>query len=149
MDRADVAALRAWQAEGARKAETAGFDILYVYAGMGYLAYEFLLPDYNRRTDEYGGAVENRVRLVRELIDVTREATGGRCAVAPLAARAFHRSLARSASKSWYAIFALAIAAFPFNASRVFALSGDDLISASRRLSISVSTRLTKKLATE
>ena len=82
MDRADMADLRAWQAEGARKAETAGFDILYVYAGMGYLAYEFLLPDYNRRTDEYGGTVENRVRLVRELIDVTREATGGRCAVA-------------------------------------------------------------------
>src|ERR1700744_4043545 len=41
MDRADMADLRAWQAEGARKAEQAGFDILYVYAGMGYLAYEF------------------------------------------------------------------------------------------------------------
>jgi dimethylamine/trimethylamine dehydrogenase len=82
MDRSDIADLRDWQAEGARKAEKAGFDILYVYAGMGYLPYEFLLPDYNRRTDEYGGSVENRVRLVRELIDVTREAVGGRCAVA-------------------------------------------------------------------
>jgi dimethylamine/trimethylamine dehydrogenase len=82
MDRSDIADLRAWQAEGARKAETAGFDILYVYAGMGYLPYEFLLPDYNRRTDEYGGSIANRVRLVRELIDVTREAVGGRCAVA-------------------------------------------------------------------
>jgi dimethylamine/trimethylamine dehydrogenase len=82
MDRGDIADLRAWQAEGARKAEKAGFDILYVYAGMGYLPYEFLLPDYNHRTDEYGGSVENRVRLVRELIDVTREAVGGRCAVA-------------------------------------------------------------------
>jgi dimethylamine/trimethylamine dehydrogenase len=49
---------------------------------MGYLPYEFLLPEWNLRTDAYGGSVENRVRLVRELIDVTREASGGSCAVA-------------------------------------------------------------------
>jgi dimethylamine/trimethylamine dehydrogenase len=82
MDLEDIAALRAWQAEGARKARRAGFDIVYVYAGMGYLPYEFLLPEYNRRSDAYGGSIENRVRLVRELIEVTREAVGGRCAVA-------------------------------------------------------------------
>jgi len=50
----------------------AGFDIVYVYAGMGYLPYEFLLPEYNRRTDGYGGSIANRVRLVRELLEVTR-----------------------------------------------------------------------------
>ena len=44
--------------------------------------YEFLLAEYNRRSDAYGGSIANRVRLVRELIDVTREATGGRAAVA-------------------------------------------------------------------
>ncbi|HEX4152324.1 MAG TPA: FAD-dependent oxidoreductase [Steroidobacteraceae bacterium] len=82
MDTSDLAALRAWQAEGARKARRAGFDIVYVYAGMGYLPYEFLLPEYNRRTDAYGGPIENRVRLVRELIEVTREAVGTGCAVA-------------------------------------------------------------------
>lgn len=82
MDVTDLAALRAWQAEGARKARRAGFDILYVYAGMGYLPYEFLLPEYNRRTDAYGGCIENRVRLARELIEVTREAAGPQCAVA-------------------------------------------------------------------
>ncbi len=60
----------------------AGFDIVYVYAGMGYLPYEFLLPEYNRRTDAYGGSIENRVRLVRELLDVTRDAVGDKCAVA-------------------------------------------------------------------
>ncbi len=60
----------------------AGFDIVYVYAGMGYLPYEFLLPEYNHRTDAYGGSIENRVRLVRELLDVTRDAVGHRCAVA-------------------------------------------------------------------
>ena len=60
----------------------AGFDIVYVYAGMGYLPYEFLLPEYNHRTDAYGGSIENRVRLVRELLEVTRDAVGDKCAVA-------------------------------------------------------------------
>jgi dimethylamine/trimethylamine dehydrogenase len=82
MDRADIQALLGWQAEGARRAARAGFDIVYVYAGMGYLPYEFLLPEYNQRTDEYGGSIANRVRLVRELLEVTRDAVGRQCAVA-------------------------------------------------------------------
>ena len=49
---------------------------------MGYLPYEFLLPEWNRRTDAYGGSVANRVRLVRELIDVTKDAVGDHLAVA-------------------------------------------------------------------
>ncbi len=82
MERRDIAELLRWQAEAARKARRAGFDIIYVYAGMGYLPYEFLLPEWNRRTDEYGGSVVNRVRIVRELLEVTKEAVGGSCAVA-------------------------------------------------------------------
>jgi dimethylamine/trimethylamine dehydrogenase len=82
MDRADIAALLRWQAEGARRAVQAGFDIVYVYAGMGYLPYEFLLPEYNQRNDAYGGGIANRARLVRELLCVTRDAVGDRCAVA-------------------------------------------------------------------
>ena len=82
MDTADIQDLLRWQAAGARRAMQAGFDIVYVYAGMGYLPYEFLLPEYNRRTDAYGGSIENRVRLVRELLDVTRDAVGDKCAVA-------------------------------------------------------------------
>jgi dimethylamine/trimethylamine dehydrogenase len=82
MDAADIKALLHWQAQGARRAVAAGFDIVYVYAGMGYLPYEFLLPEYNRRTDAYGGSIENRVRLVRELLAVTRDAVGTKCAVA-------------------------------------------------------------------
>ena len=82
MDAHDIRELIRWQSEGARRAESAGFDILYVYAGMGYLPHEFMLSIYNHRTDAYGGPVENRVRLTRQLIDATREATGGRCAVA-------------------------------------------------------------------
>jgi dimethylamine/trimethylamine dehydrogenase len=82
MDEEDIRELLRWQAVGARRAVQAGFDIVYVYAGMGYLPYEFLLPEYNHRTDAYGGSTLNRVRLVRELLDVTREAVGTRCAVA-------------------------------------------------------------------
>ncbi|MRG54427.1 NAD(P)-binding protein [Phyllobacterium sp. SYP-B3895] len=82
MDKSDIRDVLRWQAEGARKSRTAGFDIVYVYAGMGYLGYEFLLPEYNHRTDEYGGSLENRVRFVRELLDVTRDAVGKDCGVA-------------------------------------------------------------------
>jgi dimethylamine/trimethylamine dehydrogenase len=82
MDAGDIRDLIRWHADAAVLAERAGFDILYVYAGMGYLPYQFLLPEYNQRTDAYGGSVRNRVRLVQELIDAVREATGGRCAVA-------------------------------------------------------------------
>ena len=82
MDAGDIRDLIRWHAEAAVKAEEAGFDILYVYAGMGYLPYQFLLSDYNQRSDAYGGSVRNRVRLVDELIDAVRNAVKGRCAVA-------------------------------------------------------------------
>jgi dimethylamine/trimethylamine dehydrogenase len=82
MDADDIRELLGWQAQAARRARSAGFDIVYVYAGMGYLPYEFLLPEWNQRTDAYGGPLRNRVRLVRELLEVTREAVAGECAVA-------------------------------------------------------------------
>jgi dimethylamine/trimethylamine dehydrogenase len=82
MDRSDLRAVLKWQADAARRARSAGFDIVYVYAGMGYLGYEFLLPEYNQRTDEYGGAIENRVRFVREMIETTQDAVGKDCGVA-------------------------------------------------------------------
>jgi dimethylamine/trimethylamine dehydrogenase len=82
MDKTDIRNLLRWQAEAARKAKRAGFDIVYVYAGMGYLPYEFLLPEWNNRSDEYGGGVANRLRIVRELLETTRDAVGGTCAVA-------------------------------------------------------------------
>ncbi|HVS75682.1 MAG TPA: FAD-dependent oxidoreductase, partial [Steroidobacteraceae bacterium] len=82
MERADIRELLAAQKRAAGRARSAGFDIVYVYAGMGYLPYEFLLPEWNQRTDAYGGSLGNRVRIVRELLEVTREAVGDRCAVA-------------------------------------------------------------------
>jgi dimethylamine/trimethylamine dehydrogenase len=82
MDAHDIRALLGWQAQAARRARQAGFDIVYVYAGMGYLPYEFLLAEWNQRSDAYGGTVRNRVRIVRELLEVTHEAVAGKCAVA-------------------------------------------------------------------
>jgi dimethylamine/trimethylamine dehydrogenase len=82
MDKQDIRDLRRWQAEAARRAITAGFDIVYVYAGHGYLPAQFLSPRTNQRTDEYGGSIENRARLLREMIEDTREAVGDRAAVA-------------------------------------------------------------------
>jgi len=65
-----------WQAEAARRARRAGFDIVYVYAGMDICLTNSLLSDWNQRTDAYGGSVRNRVRIVRELLEVN--ARGGR-----------------------------------------------------------------------
>jgi dimethylamine/trimethylamine dehydrogenase len=82
MDRRDIRDFRRWYVEAARRAKSAGFDIIYVYAGMGYGPYQFLLPWMNQRTDEYGGSLENRVRLTREIIEDMKEAVGETCAVA-------------------------------------------------------------------
>ena len=82
LEKSDIREVLGLQARAARRAVQAGFDIVYVYATHGYLLSEFLDPAVNERRDEYGGSVANRVRIVRELIDVTREATAGKCAVA-------------------------------------------------------------------
>ncbi len=82
MDRKDIRNLRRWHRDAALRARDAGFDIVYVYATHEYLLAHFLSPIHNQRTDEYGGSVENRVRLVRELIEETRDAVGDTCAVA-------------------------------------------------------------------
>ncbi|MEX0348178.1 MAG: FAD-dependent oxidoreductase [Paracoccaceae bacterium] len=83
MDKADIRALRRWHRDAALRAKEAGFDIIYVYAGHGMtLAQHFLLSHMNTRSDEYGGSLQNRVRLTRELLEDTREAVGDSCAVA-------------------------------------------------------------------
>ncbi len=83
MSLADIQAFRRWHRSAARRAMEAGFDIIYVYAGHRMsLAQHFLLPEYNQRTDEYGGKLENRVRLLRQLLEDAKEEVGGRCAVA-------------------------------------------------------------------
>jgi len=82
MDRRDIRALKRWHLDAALRARKAGFDIIYVYPTHGYLISEFLSRSLNGRTDEYGGSLENRMRLLRELLEETRNAVGDRCAVA-------------------------------------------------------------------
>lgn len=83
MDKKDILDLRRWHREAALRSKRAGFDIVYVYATHDLsLAMHFLQARKNDRTDEYGGILANRVRLLRELIEDTRDAVGDRCAVA-------------------------------------------------------------------
>lgn len=82
MDKADIAAFRSWQVAAAKRAVQAGFDIVYVYAGHDYLPFQFLSGRSNTRSDAYGGSIENRTRLLREMLQDTREAVAGKAAVA-------------------------------------------------------------------
>ncbi len=82
MDKADIREFRDWHRQAATRARQAGFDIVYVYATHGYMLSRFLSAETNTRSDEYGGSLENRVRLVREVIEDTKEAVGETCAVA-------------------------------------------------------------------
>ncbi len=78
----DLKSLRRWHRAAALRAQKAGFDIIYVYAGHGLALAFQLLSKHNDRPDEYGGSLENRVRLLRELLEDTKEAVGDTCAVA-------------------------------------------------------------------
>ena len=83
MDKADIRALRGWHRAAALRARRAGFDIVYIYAGHDLtLPMHFLQRRRNQRGDEYGGSLENRARLLRELIEDTKDAVGAHCAVA-------------------------------------------------------------------
>jgi dimethylamine/trimethylamine dehydrogenase len=82
MERIDIDRVREDWVAAARRSRDAGFDIVYVYGGHSYLPLQFLSPFYNRRTDEYGGSVENRARFWLETLEVVREAIGDDCAIA-------------------------------------------------------------------
>ena len=83
MTKADIAALRSWHRDAVRRSLQAGYDLVYVYAGHGLGgAQHFLSPRYNHRTDEYGGPLNNRMRLLRELVEDAVDECAGRAAVA-------------------------------------------------------------------
>jgi dimethylamine/trimethylamine dehydrogenase len=83
MDKSDIRALRRWHRAAAVNAQRAGFDIIYVYASHDMsLPVHFLSRRHNHRNDEYGGNLNNRARLLRELVEDTKEAVGNVCAVA-------------------------------------------------------------------
>jgi 2,4-dienoyl-CoA reductase-like NADH-dependent reductase (Old Yellow Enzyme family) len=60
----------------ARRSLDAGFDFVEIHAAHGYLLHEFLSPLSNTRTDSYGGSLENRARLLLEIVDATRAEVG-------------------------------------------------------------------------
>jgi dimethylamine/trimethylamine dehydrogenase len=82
MDREDIRNLRRWHRAAAVRAKDAGFDLVYVYGAHGFGAVQhFLSRRINQRTDEYGGSLANRARLLKELIEDTKDAIGDTCAV--------------------------------------------------------------------
>jgi 2,4-dienoyl-CoA reductase-like NADH-dependent reductase (Old Yellow Enzyme family) len=56
----------------ARRAKLAGFDVIEIHSAHGYLLHEFLSPLSNKRTDEYGGSFENRIRILIEVINAIK-----------------------------------------------------------------------------
>jgi dimethylamine/trimethylamine dehydrogenase len=82
MDKQDIRNLRRAHRKAALRSKQAGFDLVYVYAGHGLGIFQhFLSRATNFRTDEYGGSLENRARLLREVIEDTKDAVGDTCAV--------------------------------------------------------------------
>ncbi|MFE1782816.1 NADH:flavin oxidoreductase [Streptomyces sp. NPDC059506] len=77
----DLARVVAAHADAARMAIETGFDAVEVHLGHNYLASSFLSPRLNRRKDGYGGSLENRARLCREIMRAVRDAVGDRIAV--------------------------------------------------------------------
>ncbi|MFN8164415.1 MAG: NAD(P)-binding protein [Solirubrobacterales bacterium] len=65
----------------ARSALQAGCDIICVYGSFSYLPAQFLSPYFNRRTDRYGGSLENRARFWIEQLQAVRDAVGGEVAI--------------------------------------------------------------------
>jgi 2,4-dienoyl-CoA reductase-like NADH-dependent reductase (Old Yellow Enzyme family) len=74
LERADLARLRAAFVSAATRAARLGVDAIEVHAAHGYLLHEFLSPVSNRRSDEYGGSLENRMRFPLEVFDAVRGA---------------------------------------------------------------------------
>ncbi|MEX0344711.1 MAG: NAD(P)-binding protein [Rhizobiaceae bacterium] len=83
MDLSDIQSFRLSHKAAARRAKQAGYDIIYVYAAhdLSILSH-FLSARTNQRNDAYGGSFENRIRLLREVLEDTLEVTAGEQAVA-------------------------------------------------------------------
>jgi dimethylamine/trimethylamine dehydrogenase len=82
MELDDIRRVRGDWVRAAKLVRDVGIDIVYVYGGHSYLPLQFLSPFYNKRTDAYGGSLENRARFWLETLEVVREAVGDDCAIA-------------------------------------------------------------------
>ncbi len=64
--------------DAAERVRRAGFDCVEIHAGHSYLISQFLSPLFNKRTDEFGGSVENRTRILSLIVDKVRACVGPR-----------------------------------------------------------------------
>ena len=78
LDRAGIGRVVEAFGTAAQRAVKAGFDAVEIHSAHGYLLHSFLSPLSNRREDEYGGAFENRIRLLLEVVDAVRGALPGK-----------------------------------------------------------------------
>ncbi|MFT4260603.1 NADH:flavin oxidoreductase/NADH oxidase [Microbacterium sp.] len=76
LDASGIDAVVAAFAAAARRAIDAGFDVVEIHAAHGYLLHQFLSPLSNERTDEYGGSLEGRARLLLRVLDAVRAEVG-------------------------------------------------------------------------
>jgi len=82
MSKQDIRELQGFYVAAAKRARAAGFDIVNVYGGHTHsIPHQFLEPFYNKRTDEYGGSLENRARFWLETLEMVRDAIGDECAI--------------------------------------------------------------------
>ena len=82
MNRREIRELRGFYVDAAKRARTAGFDLVNVMgAEAAGIPQQFLMPYFNKRTDEYGGTFENRARFWRETIEDVKAAVGNDCAI--------------------------------------------------------------------
>jgi 2,4-dienoyl-CoA reductase-like NADH-dependent reductase (Old Yellow Enzyme family) len=72
LDLAGIETITRAFAKATRRAVEAGFDVIELHGAHGYLLHEFLSPLSNRRTDQYGGSFENRIRIMVEVVDAIR-----------------------------------------------------------------------------
>jgi 2,4-dienoyl-CoA reductase-like NADH-dependent reductase (Old Yellow Enzyme family)/thioredoxin reductase len=76
LNRDEIKELVGCHAEAARRAQAAGFDFVEIHAAHGYLISEFLAPNANRRSDDYGGSFENRTRFLLEILAAIKNRCG-------------------------------------------------------------------------
>ncbi len=76
MDEAMMDEVAAGFAQTAKDAQAAGFDMIFLHFGHGWLVPQFLSPLFNKRTDEYGGSIENRMKFPLRILQEIRKAVG-------------------------------------------------------------------------
>ncbi|HYB10976.1 MAG TPA: NADH:flavin oxidoreductase, partial [Alphaproteobacteria bacterium] len=82
MDKEDIRDLRRWHRNAFKRAKQAGFDLVCLYGAHGFgIIQHFLSRATNQRSDEYGGSLENRSRLMRELVEVGKDTIGDACGI--------------------------------------------------------------------